>query len=124
MEILKKLIEHLRSKREYIVEDFELQHQTIDPTYGPRVYTKHVPVIDFDKLCAEIDAFANSFHTIDQEAIEQRAAEVVTELTPVEKRAAGWAYCPKCYTFGSYHRRGCIYAPFGTEHHVRTAHGT
>jgi len=42
-----------------------------------------------------------------------------TVLTPKQLRAAGHPYCPKCFTFGSSHRRDCPNVDTGMSKHVK-----
>ena len=41
--------------------------------------------------------------------------------TPAELRKAGFAYCPRCFTFGHSHRKNCQFSATGMTHHVKDA---
>jgi len=64
-------------------------------------------------------------HGIDTEEFPRQQAddsciEPDPVLTPKQLRAAGYPYCPKCFTFGSSHRKDCPNVDAGMSKHVRT----
>lgn len=61
-------------------------------------------------------------HGIEIEDFQQPHEEVLEPIkTPKQLRESGQPYCPKCFTFGSSHRKDCPNASFGMSSHVRMA---
>lgn len=52
--------------------------------------------------------------------VQPQEALPVDNRTPQQLRDAGRPYCPKCYTFGDFHRSGCINQYQGREKHIST----
>jgi hypothetical protein len=59
-ELVKQVTEFLRNRRD-IVKTVAVQVEYFDPTYGAKLNTEHIEVIDFNALLNAIDEFAEEF---------------------------------------------------------------
>jgi len=70
----------------------------------------HKAIVHGDtKVLLEVEAVSEPAQYLDERV----------EMTPAQLRAAGRPYCPKCYTFGSTHRKHCINVSEGMSKHIR-----
>ena len=58
---LLSLLEHLRDRRFDIVRRASITYEVHDPTYGSRMCSDDIEVVDFDALLDAIDDFARGF---------------------------------------------------------------
>ncbi len=81
-------------------------------------HTKTVIAADIPRQLKE------STETIRAILAKEPSAQVVSDLvpqdqTPAQRRAEGCLYCPKCFTFGHSHRKGCVFENDGMRNHVK-----
>jgi hypothetical protein len=95
----------------------ELLQQALDVLYraNEAVSQEHVICITEDSIHAIRAHLAKP----EPEPVFDEVVDPNANKSPTQLRNEGRAYCPKCFTFGHSHRKGCRFEGEGMTHHTK-----